>query len=105
MDLEEKQILSWIVRDTNNNGGAEFIDTTTGIKWDVKRFRSYAVGHTNNKKGAFDLGEAMKKINAEFVRGYNVIIDTRNLTGDHVIQLRGAIGSSGKNDRVIWYPY
>lgn len=105
LDLEEKQILGWVIRDTNSNAGADFIDTTTGIKWDVKRFRSYPDGHTNKKKGAFNLENAMEKISKEFGRGYNVIIDTRNLTGDHVIQLRGAIGSSGKNNRVIWYPY
>ncbi|WP_411344070.1 hypothetical protein ACE3MZ_21210 [Paenibacillus sp. WLX1005] len=97
--------MCWVIRDTNSNAGADFIDTTTGIKWDVKRFRSYPDGHTNKKKGAFNLENAMGKINKEFGRGYNVIIDTRNLTGDHVIQSRGAIGSSGKNDRVIWYPY
>jgi hypothetical protein len=47
-----------------------------------------------------DLG----KIEAEFNKGENVIIDTTNLSPEHAQQLRDAINARGWSDRILWYP-
>ena len=104
LDLEKRGELGKIVRDTQANKGAEFIDETTGLKWDVKSFESYPNGHTSPKKGAFTVDNAMKKINTEISNGHNVIIDTRNLISDHINQLQQAIDAAGLGDNIIWYP-
>ena len=46
----------------------------------------------------------MKKVNKELSNGHNVIIDTRNLVPEHVVQLRQAIDAAGIGNRIIWYP-
>lgn len=51
--------LGRIVRDSQADKGAEFIDETTGLKWDVKSFESYPNGHTSPKKGAFTVENDM----------------------------------------------
>lgn len=102
--LESQGKLGKIIRDPQADGGAEFIDTTTGIKWDIKSFVSYPNGHTSPRKGAFTVEKAMKKINAEFRRGHNVIIDKRDLIPQHVKELEDAIKKNGVEDRIIWYP-
>lgn len=104
LDLEERGELGYIIRDDEQNGGAEFIDVTTGIKWDIKSFESYPNGHTDPKKGAFTVSNAMKKINKEFDKNHNVIIDVRELTPEHIEELKDAIEREGVSDRIIWYP-
>lgn len=98
-----------IVRDTQIDKGAEFIDTTTGLKWDVKSFESYPSGDngipiTNPKRGAFTIENGMKKIQKEFKNGNNVIIDARKLVPEHIEQLKKAIDEAGIAGRIIWYP-
>ncbi|MDR5587395.1 hypothetical protein [Clostridium aquiflavi] len=107
--LEERGDLGKIVRDTQIDKGAEFIDTTTGLKWDVKSFESYPMGRngipiTKVKKGAFSVDKGMEKIYGEFDKGNNVIIDKRLLTPEHIEQLKEAIKEAGIGDRIIWYP-
>ncbi|WP_152392597.1 hypothetical protein [Paenibacillus guangzhouensis] len=104
LDLESQGKLGRIIRDPQKDKGAEFIDTTTGTKWDVKSFESYPNGHTSPKKGAFTVEKSMNKIYTEFDRGHNVVIDTRELISDHVAQLKKAIEEAGISDRIIWYP-
>ena len=104
LELEERGDLGFIIRDLQENGGAEFIDLTTGKKWDVKSFESYPHGHTSPRKGAFTVANAMKKINSEISRGHNVILDVRELVDEHVIELKKAITEVGLSDKVIWYP-
>ncbi|PHU33501.1 hypothetical protein, partial [Pseudobutyrivibrio ruminis] len=87
--LEERGDLGYIIRDMDIDKGAEFIDKTTGLKWDVKSFESYPKGKngvpiTSPKKGAFTEQVAIKKIETEFLHGHNVIIDTRNMIPEHV---------------------
>ena len=86
--LEERGDLGKIVRDQQADKGAEFIDTTTGLKWDVKSFESYPHGHTSPQKGAFTVQRTMNKIYKEFDKGNNVIIDTRKLVPEHIEQLK-----------------
>lgn len=107
--LEERGDLGKIVRDAQIDKGAEFIDETTGIKWDVKSFESYPSGDngvpiTSPKKGAFTIQRGIKKIQREFKNGNNVIIDTRKLVPEHIEQLKKAIDEAGIADRIIWYP-
>ena len=102
--LEEKGELGKIVRDPQGDGGAEFIDTTSGVKWDIKSFESYPNGHTSPKKGAFSVENGMKSINKELSKNYNVIVDTRNLVPEHVTQLKEAVKEAGVSSRIIWYP-
>jgi len=104
LELESRGDLGKIIRDPKADKGAEFIDTVTGKKWDVKSFESYPHGHTSPKKGAFTVDNAMKKIKKEFERGHNVIIDDRNLTPEHTKQLKEAIQKEGISDKIIWYP-
>ncbi|WP_145939552.1 hypothetical protein [Paenibacillus glacialis] len=60
MDLENKGKLEEITRDPNTDKGAEFIDGTTGIKWDIKSFESYP--HGPPKKGAFTVKKERKNL-------------------------------------------
>jgi len=92
--------LGKIVRDMQIDKGAEFIDETTGIKWDVKSFESYPIGANgvpikNPRKGAFTVQQGLKKIQKEFKNGNCVIIDTRKLVPEHIEQLKKAIEEAG----------
>ncbi|WP_429842735.1 late control protein [Brevibacillus sp. FIR094] len=107
--LEERGDLGRIIRDPQAENGAEFIDTTTGLKWDVKSFVSYPSGRdgvpiTSPKKGAFSVKNGMQKIHEEFAKGNNVIIDTKKMVPEHIEQLMKAIDEAGIADRILWYP-
>ncbi|HBU85213.1 MAG TPA: late control protein, partial [Paenibacillus sp.] len=107
--VEERDQLGKLIRDPQAENGAEFIDTSSGLKWDVKSFESYQSGDngvpiTNPKKGAFTIKQGMKKLQKEFDNGNNVIIDTRKMEPKHVEQLKKAIDEEGVTDKIIWYP-
>ncbi|WP_156123802.1 hypothetical protein [Paenibacillus sp. FSL R7-0273] len=107
--VEERGRLGKLVRDPQAENGAEFIDTSSGLKWDVKSFESYPSGDngvpiTNPKKGAFTIKQGMKKLQKEFDNGNNIIIDTRKMEPEHVEQLKKAIDEEGVTDKIIWYP-
>ena len=103
LDLEKQGLLHKIIRDPQKNNGAEFIDTVTGTKWDVKSFVSNPNGITSARKGAFKLSKAIAKIEKEFANGHNVIIDTRRLTKSDRDSLIKAINEKGYSDKIIWY--
>ncbi|MDI3411015.1 hypothetical protein QKW52_15055 [Bacillus sonorensis] len=46
----------------------------------------------------------MNKIEKEFDRGHNVIIDKRKLVPEHIDQLEKAIKDAGFYSRILWYP-
>ena len=102
--LEERGDLGHIVRDKVADGGAEFIDTVTGKKYDVKSFVSYPNGHTSPKKGAFTVDRAMKNIMKELDRGHDLIINTTNLTSEHRAMLINELKNKGLIDKIIFYP-
>ncbi|TDL70023.1 WXG100 family type VII secretion target [Paenibacillus amylolyticus] len=109
LQLEARGDLGRIIRDSQADKGAEFIDTTTGIKWDVKSFESYPSGRngipiTNPKKGAFTIQNGMQKIHEEFAKGHDVIIDTKKMVPEHIEQLKKAIDKEGIADRILWFP-
>ncbi|MGN9171141.1 MULTISPECIES: phage baseplate assembly protein V [Paenibacillus] len=107
--LEERGELGRLIRDPQRENGAEFIDTSSGLKWDVKSFESFPSGDngipiTNPKKGAFTIQQGMKKLQKEFSNGNNVIIDTRKMVPEHIEQMKKAIDEAGVTDKIIWYP-
>lgn len=53
------------------------------------------------KKGAFTVANAMKKVNKELSSGHNVIIDTRNLMPEQVVQLRQVIDAAGIGNQLF----
>ncbi|MBE6869115.1 MAG: hypothetical protein E7494_10185 [Ruminococcus albus] len=103
LDLEKQGILHKIIRDPQKDKGAEFIDTVSGIKWDVKSFVSHPKGATSARSGAFRLSRAIAKVEKEFANGHNVILDTRRLTKSDREALINAINDKGYSDRIIWY--
>jgi len=92
-----------IIRDPQKDKGAEFIDTVTGVKWDIKSFVSHPKGATSARSGAFRLSRAIAKVEKEFANGHNVILDTRRLTKSDREALVNAINDKGYSDRIIWY--
>lgn len=103
LDLEQQGVLNSIIRDPQSSNGAEFIDTITGIKWDVKSYVSHPKGHRSARKGAFNLSRAISKIEREFSNEHNIIIDTRRMTKADRESLIEEIDRRGYSDRIIWY--
>ena len=103
LDLERQGVLHKIIRDPQKDRGAEFIDTVTGKKWDIKSFVSHPKGSSSARKGAFNLSRAIAKIEKEFANRHNVIIDTRRLTKADRESLVNAVNDRGFSDRIIWY--
>lgn len=109
LDLEEKGIIRQLERSPDPK--AEFIDSITGKKYDVKSFESTPMGSdgvpiTSPRKGAFKAENAMKNIVKEFERNGNdiVIIDKSKLLPEHVNELTNAIEGAGLSDKIIWWP-
>jgi hypothetical protein len=109
LDLEEKGIIGQLERSADPK--AEFIDSITGKKYDVKSFESTPIGSdgvpiTSPRKGAFKVENAMKNIVKEFERNGNdiVIIDKSKLLPEHVNELTNAIEGAGLSDKIIWWP-
>ncbi|AOK91131.1 hypothetical protein [Paenibacillus polymyxa] len=75
----------------------------------MKSFESYPSGRngvpiTNPKKGAFSIQNGMQKIQEEFAKGNDVIIDTKKMVPEHIKQLKKAIDEAGIANRILWYP-
>lgn len=109
LDLEEKGIIGQLERSADPK--AEFIDSLTGKKYDVKSFESTPIGSdgvpiTSPRKGAFKVENAIKNVVKEFEKNGNdvVIIDKSKLIPEHVNELRNAIEEAGLTDKIIWWP-
>ncbi|MBR4669323.1 MAG: hypothetical protein IKO84_01870 [Butyrivibrio sp.] len=97
LDLERRGLLENIKRDPT--GAAEFIEEN-GTKWDVKSFNSnYPV-----KKGGFELNRVMRTINKSLEKQENVIVDTLNMSQEHITELKAAVKANGIDDKVIFWP-
>lgn len=103
LDLERQRKLGHVIRDPQAEKGADFIDTTTGQKWDIKSPVSHPKGHTSPKKGAFSIDRMMANVMKELSRGNKVILDTRRLTKDDRQLFKEAISKAGLDDSIIWY--
>jgi hypothetical protein len=97
LSLEKAGKLDEIVRDPT--GRAEFIDSS-GQKWDIKSFNS----NYPARKGGFTLNKAMESINGEINAGENVIVDTTNMSSEHIEALQNAVDTKGLTDNVIFWP-
>lgn len=96
--LEESGAVRGLVR--SPSPGAEFIDAD-GQAWDVKGFRSTVPPRA---KGAFTVEKAMDSIREEITARENVMVDTRNMTPEHVQQLQEAVRAEGYEDKVLYWP-
>lgn len=100
LELEESgKLKPKIKRDPS--GQAEFIDGN-GVRWDIKTFDS----RFPPKKGGFSLQRDMGKVKAELDKGENVILNTENLSSQHLQELKTAVESlePALKSRVIWFP-
>ncbi len=97
LELEERGVLSNITRDAT--GRAEFIDGN-GQAWDVKSFNS----NYKPNKGGFRLDKAMNIIKKSLSENENVIIDTSNMSKNHIIELKVEIEKQGLENSILFWP-
>jgi hypothetical protein len=103
LDLERQGKLGKVIRDPQPEKGADFIDTSTGQKWDIKSPISHPKGHTSVRKGAFNVDKMIANVKKEISRGNKVILDTRQLTSKDRQAFKDAIHAEGLDKSVIWY--
>ena len=103
LDLESQGRIGKVIRDPQANKGADFIDTTSHKKWDVKSPVSHPKGHRSPRKGAFEISRMMANVRKEIARGHSVILDTRRLTKEDRHSLKSAIETEDLKEHVIWY--
>lgn len=100
MALEEQGVLKGPIKRDPNPAGGEFIDAD-GKVWDVKTFNS----NYKPRDGGFSLDKDVAKIEKELGKGEGVILDTKDLSAEHLEQLREAVTQKGwTNDQVLWFP-
>jgi uncharacterized protein YukE len=77
--------------------GVDYIDAT-GRHWDIK-------GWNSNFRTGFSLDDAISMIRKEVSNSTEfIIVDTRNMTPEHVRQLTLAVADEGLNSFVYWWP-
>ena len=103
LDLERQGKIGKVIRDSQAEKGADFIDTSTDQKWDIKSPISHPKGHTSVRKGAFSVDKMMANVKKEISRGNKVILDTRLLTKKDRQAFKDAIHAEGLDNDVIWY--
>lgn len=94
---ESGKIKGPITRDPS--GKAEFFDAD-GQAWDVKSFNSYY----KPKQGGFTLQSAMRSINKSLSEGEHVILDTTNLSSQHLSELLVELEKQNLMDKIILWP-
>jgi len=94
--LESQGKVGKLVRDVS--GRSEYIDTISGQKWDVKAFNS------NFAPKGYNLTDAMSKIKKSIAAGEYVMLDTRNLWEQDLVELRREITLQGLADKVLLWP-
>ena len=96
LGLEAQGKVGKLARDPS--GRADFIDTETGQKWDVKGFYSKFAPR------GYTLKVAMSKIIESITKGEYVMLDARNLYPEHLAELLGEIVQQGLTDKVLIWP-
>jgi gas vesicle protein len=94
--LEAQGKVGKLMRDPS--GSAEFIDTVSAQKWDVKSFNSKFA-----PKG-YNLSDAMSNIRKSISLGENVMPDTRNLNQSDLAELIDEVNRQGLNNNVLLWP-
>ena len=97
LELEERGALKNIRRDPT--GKAEFIDGN-GQAWDIKSFNS----NYKPNKGGFRLDKAMNTIKKSLDENENVIVDTSNMSPDHIVELTTEIKNQGLENNILFWP-
>jgi len=82
----------------STNTDYEGIDLN-GQTWDVKSPRSV----TPDGK-TFNADDMVGKMQKDFRKGENIILDDRNITPKEIQQLYKRLKTKGQDDRVIWWP-
>ena len=95
--MEERGALKNIRRDPT--GKAEFIDGN-GQAWDIKSFNS----NYKPNKGGFRLDKAMNTIKKSLDENENVIVDTSNMSPDHIVELTTEIKNQGLENNILFWP-
>jgi hypothetical protein len=98
LSLEEAGKLKGPIR-RDPTGAGEFIDANN-VTWDVKSPTS----RFPPEKGGFSVATDVPKIQMELRLGENVIIDTTDLSAEHVAALKKELDALGLGARVIWWP-
>lgn len=97
--LERNGKLKGPIRRDHRPDGGDFVDADGKI-WDVKAFDS----RWPPKKGGFKLDRDINKIDKVLKQGEYVILDTQNLSAEHIKKLLDIIVSRGWSDKILWYP-
>lgn len=97
LELEEKGSLKNITRDAT--GKSEFIDGN-GQAWDVKSFNS----NYKPNKGGFRLDKAMNTIKESLSKKENVIVDTSNMSPEHILELTTEIKNQELENNILFWP-
>jgi hypothetical protein len=117
LDLREQgRLPSDITRPTKVEDG-DFIDPSTGKKWDMKSFYSDWPDHVPPERRHADFPNAvtpekfeqamvreLKLLPGEKYGDRNVILNTRNLDQAAIDFMQRIIDERGWGDRVVWYP-
>ena len=56
------------------------------------------------KKRRFTLNKAMSIIKKSLFEGENVIVDTSNMSTEHISELMNEIKNQGLDDRILFWP-
>ena len=78
-----------------DDGGA------SGQAWDVKGFRSSV---PSGARGGFTVDTAIESVKREIAAGEKVMVDTRNMTPEHVQQLQESVRTAGLDGHVLYWP-
>lgn len=93
--------------------GADFVDRTTGITYDIKAFRSRETIAASRRNppppgqrlaGEYDGAESIAAIRDEIAQGNRVVIDPRNLQPNDLADLRQRVADAGVDpELVVWW--
>lgn len=97
LDLEARGVVAGPV--TRPASNADFVDAL-GQEWDIKQFNSRAP----IKNGGFVLETSVGQIQTELLSGERVVIDTRNMSREHMNQLWDRLVELGVNHDIVWWP-
>ena len=70
-----------------------------GQKWDAKGYRT-----VDTNGNAFDPEKTLKKMQKDFNKDENIILDTRKLTQKEIDDLQKVLKRNKQDNRVLWWP-
>lgn len=97
-DSEGRKVRAPVVRSIDPQ--ADFVDGD-GQPWDVKGFHSYP---KPGEGGRYTREHSLKKIGQKLRKGFNVVLDTANLSPSDLADLKIAVEGLNVGPRVVFYP-